>query len=581
MRQLLKLSGLLGGIGCGVIGILLLLSGRPEPGEVEALIECNRLQNVASHWEVRAQSYFNDLREASWKSGIIDAADNIQPNSKFSHQLQSILDGWPSENSKPQGLVLATEQGNFIAAAGDSSGLQALIREWQTRGQNGNAVIAGSKDYPLLFALITSPEKQARLWALYTDETGWPFLTPKNTQWLYLNAHGNVYSNNARSQQLSEFRTVAPLLLSRKSGTFTQSDGSVLAYCTVDIGGGQLLFFHRLPPFENAEARMALIICGLGILLILFAGIYPPEPRRDIPVRPVQNVHAETPEEEQYPTEITSRNILQAIEDPILVVDVQGHVIRANQAALMLPSFQRDGKKDTRIVFDEQEWSVADFLKYIAESPNRAKGAAIQMRSSHQLWQGTFTAIRLFVSESGGGPVLIQLHKTTESPTVPAPVPEQAQKEPEIPQVAQIRLLSEAAEEIAVQLPIVSPIEPVTTPPKPIALIVDEDEIVRSLAERILQLKGFDCISMPSGNDAQTYLSETSISVAIALIDMNGSNINGIELARMLRAVQPELKILLMSNLTVPSQLLDNEKLSGFVCKPFQAATLMDAVQSS
>ncbi len=44
MKQLFKLSGLVGGIGFGILGILMLFSGRPE---------------------------------AAWQSGIIDAADNM------------------------------------------------------------------------------------------------------------------------------------------------------------------------------------------------------------------------------------------------------------------------------------------------------------------------------------------------------------------------------------------------------------------------------------------------------------------------------------------------------------------------
>ncbi len=130
-------------------------------------------------------------------------------------------------------------------------------------------------------------------------------------------------------------------------------------------------------------------------------------------------------------------------------------------------------------------------------------------------------------------------------------------------------------------MPVGSTSEPEINPPKPTALIVDEDETVRSLAERILQLNGFDCVSVAIGAEAQSYLSVSSTPAAIALIDMNGANIDGIELARMLRAVQPGFKILLMSNLVVQSQVLDNEKLEGFVCKPFQAQTLLDTVQSS
>jgi signal transduction histidine kinase len=106
------------------------------------------------------------------------------------------------------------------------------------------------------------------------------------------------------------------------------------------------------------------------------------------------------------------------------------------------------------------------------------------------------------------------------------------------------------------------------------ALVVDDDESVRAVTERMLRRSGFDVVS---ANDAIAGLEvirrrDERIDLVVSDIVMPG--MSGRDLARTLEVERPELKVLLVSGFT-------QAPLAGchFLAKPFDRQTLMSALE--
>ncbi len=88
--------------------------------------------------------------------------------------------------------------------------------------------------------------------------------------------------------------------------------------------------------------------------------------------------------------------------------------------------------------------------------------------------------------------------------------------------------------------------------PKPVArdgrralLLVDDDEMVRRLSERIMEGAGYEVATAGSGDEACRRLAEAPESFAAALLDLNLPDTDGITLAGRLRRTTPSLPIVL------------------------------------
>ena len=111
-------------------------------------------------------------------------------------------------------------------------------------------------------------------------------------------------------------------------------------------------------------------------------------------------------------------------------------------------------------------------------------------------------------------------------------------------------------------------------------LVVDDDDLVRTVTVRTLERAGFSVGTAVNGKAALEWL-EAEGSPELVLLDMAMPVMAGPETFRRARALDPELRVLLASGFTAPeeAQALLDEGALGLVEKPFAANDLLLAVE--
>ncbi|MBL0938340.1 MAG: response regulator [Gemmatimonadaceae bacterium] len=113
-------------------------------------------------------------------------------------------------------------------------------------------------------------------------------------------------------------------------------------------------------------------------------------------------------------------------------------------------------------------------------------------------------------------------------------------------------------------------------------LVVDDEQMLRSLASRVLTRAGCHVIEASDGMEAMERLKETS-HVDMVLLDMLMPRMNGEETLKAIRAIHPTLPVLLSSGFSeaVAAQRLLDDPHVRFMQKPYGARELVQAVALS
>ena len=112
---------------------------------------------------------------------------------------------------------------------------------------------------------------------------------------------------------------------------------------------------------------------------------------------------------------------------------------------------------------------------------------------------------------------------------------------------------------------------PVDRPLQGILLVVDDEDAVRRIAERMGRRLGLEVITAPGGEAAMSLCRLHSSNLACALIDLTMPGMDGFECLQTLREIQPGLPAVLSSG-CAPAEVLDRATpagFSGFLQKPF------------
>jgi len=114
-------------------------------------------------------------------------------------------------------------------------------------------------------------------------------------------------------------------------------------------------------------------------------------------------------------------------------------------------------------------------------------------------------------------------------------------------------------------------------------LVVEDEEAVRDVAEQILRDFGFATIPAVDGREALDIMERTGNNVTAVLLDISMPRIGGQETLRRIRAMRPDLPVIMMSGYTeeaVAAQ-FDRQRpgLTMFLQKPFLAEDLAEVLR--
>lgn len=114
-----------------------------------------------------------------------------------------------------------------------------------------------------------------------------------------------------------------------------------------------------------------------------------------------------------------------------------------------------------------------------------------------------------------------------------------------------------------------------------IVVAVDDDFRVRESLESLIESAGYDPVVFSSAED---FLQSGTLNAATCVItDVRMPGMDGIELQRRIRLARPDLPIIFISahnHAEIRQQALDDGA-AGFLCKPFNAADLLEVIQGA
>jgi two-component system nitrogen regulation response regulator NtrX len=112
-------------------------------------------------------------------------------------------------------------------------------------------------------------------------------------------------------------------------------------------------------------------------------------------------------------------------------------------------------------------------------------------------------------------------------------------------------------------------------------LIVDDEEQVRRLFERILRTNGHPCLMAASADDARAQLGSAEIALLVCDVDLGSET--GLNLVREARMSHPDLAVLMASGHDdlIRAKAASDAGAYGYLVKPFGAGQLLIAVENA
>jgi two-component system cell cycle sensor histidine kinase/response regulator CckA len=112
-------------------------------------------------------------------------------------------------------------------------------------------------------------------------------------------------------------------------------------------------------------------------------------------------------------------------------------------------------------------------------------------------------------------------------------------------------------------------------------LLVDDEEIIRELGIDILEDRGYRVFSASEGREAIRIYRERIREIDLVILDVMMPGIGGKETYRQLRAINPQVKVLLSSGYSTNREVGEilKQGVSGFVQKPYREEELAAKVR--
>jgi DNA-binding NtrC family response regulator len=112
-------------------------------------------------------------------------------------------------------------------------------------------------------------------------------------------------------------------------------------------------------------------------------------------------------------------------------------------------------------------------------------------------------------------------------------------------------------------------------------LVVDDDETVRNVARTMLERRGYSVMLAVDGRDGLAWFEREHDRISLVLLDLTMPHMSGEEAFRAMRAVRPDVRVVLMSGFSGQelSERYAQEGLAGFIQKPFRMDDLDAALR--
>ena len=108
-------------------------------------------------------------------------------------------------------------------------------------------------------------------------------------------------------------------------------------------------------------------------------------------------------------------------------------------------------------------------------------------------------------------------------------------------------------------------------------LVVDDEEVVRSLARKMVEIAGFSVLTASDGEEAVRLYREHKDEIACVLLDLTMPKMGGEEAFRAIRQVSPSVRVILSSGYSEETATgrFSGLGLAGFIQKPYQLDTMI------
>jgi len=140
-----------------------------------------------------------------------------------------------------------------------------------------------------------------------------------------------------------------------------------------------------------------------------------------------------------------------------------------------------------------------------------------------------------------------------------------------------------------VYLPAALDVKPVAGPdlrsPPPrgqgeLILFVDDEIVIRNVATKLLEVFGYRVVSASDGAEALAVYMQNRTAIAAIVTDMLMPGMDGPTLVRIMRRIEPGIRIIGISGDGTTADVIDSLALSALIIKPFTGASLVFALHS-
>jgi len=115
-------------------------------------------------------------------------------------------------------------------------------------------------------------------------------------------------------------------------------------------------------------------------------------------------------------------------------------------------------------------------------------------------------------------------------------------------------------------------------PKETVILLAEDEALVRNLVQLMLNREGYAVLAANDGQEALEICEAFKDPIHLLLTDVRMPRMDGMELKRRVRALRPDVRVIVMSGETAQIIAADNTP-DAFLRKPFVPPTLLKCVQ--